>query len=396
MVSRLFSAAVWVVMVGGLSACPRPAKVQTLAPEVLKERLARFQAEQRDVARHWLFATPPGATGDASPVLSRVTGFRASTAADDVAGESGVPATLQAELKQWGKDWLDHVDDADLTGLELGWMKGLAHFAVWDLEAEGSPGRSADPTTWVEAPIPNFTVLSMAAKARLLHGLRAGEGAAAAAEVRALARLSATTEMHIGNLVGIQLAAIEAKARAVAVERSHDLRDWPTATSPDEIAALKRVVVTASQFFHIAELDREAEDDIVVGRCAAIADGAKWAIIGRDLLKDAEPARYATLAQTIRDADCRLTTVRAAWNQPPLPAREALAVLTQTSPKRRPSGLSMHLLWIPQVRASVGRRAMQSIGKPLVAYDDDFPEKMAHRGAGSHHDLVAQNASKKK
>lgn len=371
MVFRLFGIAVCMVMVGGLSACPRPPKAQRLPPDEFSKRLARFHAEHREVARHWLFATPAGVAGDASPVLARVTGFRASTAADDVPGEPGVPTPLQAALEQWGKDWIAHVDDADLAGLELGWMKGLERFAVWDLEAPGSPRRSADPTTWADAPIPNFTVLSMVAKARLLQGLRAGEGAAAAAEVRALARLATTTETNIGNLFGIALAAIEAKARAVAVERSDDLSGWPAATSPDEIAALKRVVMTSSQFFHVAVLDREAEADVVVGRCAAIAEGAMWAIVGRDLLNAAVPERYATLAETIRDADCRLTNVRAAWNQPPLPAREAIEALRQNTAKRRPLGLSTHLLWIPQVRASVGWRLLPSIGTPFGAYDEE-------------------------
>jgi hypothetical protein len=184
-------------------------------------------------------------------------------------------------------------------------------------------------------------------------------------------------------MVALSLASIEAKARDVAVQRSHDLRDWPTATTRADLDKLKRVLITSSQFFHVKTLDSESEDDIVVGRCAAIAEGAMYAIIARDLLQPARAERYASLAQTIRTANCRLTNVAPAWNQPPLPAREAVKLLQKSRSKARHPKPFDHLLWIPMIRGAVGLSLMPTMGTPLGMYRHVDEEVSLHPSQSS-------------
>lgn len=269
----------------------------------------RIIEDQRALAGHWLFERRVGG-GDASDILEPRTGWVGGSAAR--AGDSGVPAALVQTIKGWGQEWASHVDDADLTGVDLAWMKDLDKLDHWDLEREGSP-MNQRPWHWHDAPTPSFITLQSAAKARLLVGLRAGDPAGAAAEVRELARLSASTETLIGDMVAVALVRVTIKARAVAEQRKLDLSAWPR-TTDDEADRLRRALWSASAFFQPLAVDDTMEQHIVAGRCTALLEGGAGALWLRGFLEDRYADRYRSLTESITRSPCRLKNLRRAWN----------------------------------------------------------------------------------
>lgn len=275
---------------------------------------AEFLKDQRELADHWLFQRRPGVV-DASVVLASVAGWK-GTRGGDIAATSGVPATLQANIDAWGSNWLDHVDDVDLTGVDLRWMNDLARFDFWDIEADGSPMNDL-PWDWRTTPLPNFISLQTAAKVRLLQGLREARGAEAAAEVRELARLAASTEVLVGEMVGVAMMKSDVRARQIATKRGHDVTSWPMSTM-HEAERLKRTIWAANGFFRTVPLAPAIEKDVVVGRCAALMEGGAAALMVRGLMKQQRHLeRYASLTTSINDSPCRLKNLRRAWNQAP-------------------------------------------------------------------------------
>jgi hypothetical protein len=274
---------------------------------------ADFLKDQREFADHWLFQRRPGGV-DASVVLAFVAGWK-GTSGGDIAGTSGVPATLRANIEAWGSNWVDHVDDVDLAGVDLGWMKDLARFDFWDLEADGSPMNEV-PWNWRTTPIPDFISLQTAAKVRLLQGLREAKGAEAAAEVRELARLTASTETLVGEMIGVAMIKSDVRARQMATKREQDVTSWPISTM-QEAERLRRTMWAANGLFSTVPLAPAIENDVVVGRCAALLEGGASALMVRGLMNERYLERYASLTKSINDSSCRLKNLRRAWNQAP-------------------------------------------------------------------------------
>jgi len=309
---------------------------------------ADFLKDQRELAGHWLFERRPGG-GDASVVLATVAGWRRE-GPGDIAGESGVPPALEADLKAWGTNWLDHVDDADLTGVDLRWMRDLARFDHWDIEADGSPANEA-PWAWSTAPFPDYITLQTAAKVRLLQGLREAKGAEAAAEVRELARLAASTETLIGDMVGVSMIKFDVRARLMATKRGQDASSWPTSTI-EEAERLRRTIWAAVGFFEALPLAPEIENDVVVGRCTALLEGGATALMVRGLMIESHSARYASLTKSINESSCRLKNLRRAWNQAPSLEQELRDVSRLT--KGGPIEALTPLLFLPGFNQASG------------------------------------------
>jgi hypothetical protein len=332
----------------------------------LRERVLE---DQRVLAGHWLFG-PGGGGGDASVVLCPRAGWRGRGV--DQAGDPGVPTALVAQVKDWGPDWATHAVDVDLTGVDLAWMKELPRYDHWDLEAEGSP-LNTPPWRWHDAPIPDFVPLQAAAKVRLLQGIRAGAPAEAVAEVRALARLCASTEMLIGEMIAAALMGIERKARLAAGAQGLDLTAWPTITE-EEVQQVQRTLWGAVAFFQPIALETGATtpvaDAIQVGRCAALLEGgANTHFLGQFL-----GARYDERTRVIGDAiarsPCRLKNLRRVWNgtdgEGQLVADDELfCTVSMEGGGERPPGCDAlgAILWLPWTKAAIGETLL-SIASP--------------------------------
>jgi hypothetical protein len=287
----------------------RAAELATIVP--------RYRADQEDLKDHWLFATVDGP--DASSVLTaRVSVWPGP----DLPGTPlGVPADVVEALRTRGADWASSAAPLDLDELELGWLAELPRFGVWDIEAEGSP-MNVRPVDWwpnltgapsePDNPVPGFVGLFPVQKARLLQGLARGDLPAAFAETRALARLCASTELYIGALVAAAMVRVEGQFIEALQARGIDA-GVPEPTTSALAEQLHRATWAAPAAFQLLPSVEGLEDDVVVARCAGLAEGLAVAAFLRVLLSDQEAASYARLDGLLTSSRCRLKNLRAAW-----------------------------------------------------------------------------------
>ncbi len=244
-------------------------------------------------------------------------------------GPPPLPEPLLTQLEAWKETCFEHVDEAQLEGLDLVWMGQLAAFGFWDLESEGSPIAKAPYAHFTE-PVPMFLDVQRLARARLLQGLREGTVVAAAAEVRELARLSFTTEHLVGEMVGVGLLSVEAKAHAEAVKRGVDVAGWAPLVEEAARGQLKRALWAANAPTSMLATGVVASTRLPVGRCSALREGLGNAHFLRRYTERLVPERYEALTAALADSPCRLRRARLAWatqsteGQPPISLCDAL------------------------------------------------------------------------
>ncbi len=112
-------------------------------------------------------------------------------------GQLHLPEPLVARLKTPG--WQSSGPEL-YAGLGFSWMKQLLEFDHWSLSAQG-PLRDGRPTTFVDAPLPNYLTLLHWARLRLLKGAHEGQLEQATSEVLHLADLCASGGTLIGELM---------------------------------------------------------------------------------------------------------------------------------------------------------------------------------------------------
>lgn len=334
------------------------------SPPSAKAREA-YLKDQRDFADHWLFRA--AGDGDASKVLAARISWRGLEAPGPKV-DSGVPERLADELREWGASFASHAEDADLSGADLTWMAELPRFGYWDLEAPGSP-LATRRFDWAAAPLPDFLQVITVARARLLQGLQQPATLPAAlGEVRALARLSATTETLIGVAVGASLVKLEAAAVAqarrngLAPEVEAALAPLTPIATDEEAERMKRAVMAARAFFTVDPEEPTLADEVKLGRCAGLGEGLAGALLLRRYLEPEYGPRYARLTTLLDSSSCRLRGLRRAWNsddgegQLPVSAQALCGV--EEARGARVSGsacrLGAPLVWVPGVRAAVG------------------------------------------
>jgi hypothetical protein len=136
---------------------------------------------------------------DASPLLFKYIRW-------DVKTNPPVPNEIVEALKANTSSFVDHVDDVNVSHIDLGFMGQLKQFAYFDIDATNTQ-KTFNVFT---EKIPNFTDVQNIAKVRMLQGLVSGDARVAAAEVRELARLCLSTEQIVGEMVGVMLLGVEA------------------------------------------------------------------------------------------------------------------------------------------------------------------------------------------
>jgi len=313
------------VMIGGGAVITRQLRSEREATQQARAAglatiVPRYRADQAALKDHWLFATVDGP--DASSVLQARVPFRPGP---DLPGTPlGVPADVVTALRTRGADWASSAAPLDLTALDLGWLAELPRFGVWDVEAEGSP-MNVRPFHWTTVPVPEFVGLFPVQKARLLQGLARGDLPAAFAETRALARLCASTELYLGAVVAATMVKIEGQFIEALQARGID-PGVPEPTTSTLAEQLTRAAWAAPAAFQLLPPVEGLEDDVIVARCAGLAEGLGSADFLRPLLGHQQKDRYARLDALLTSSPCRLKSLRAAWRERVArPSHEALA-----------------------------------------------------------------------
>ncbi|MDP1921358.1 MAG: hypothetical protein Q8L14_34275 [Myxococcales bacterium] len=281
--------------------------------KALRERQAESAADQSALATQvmadhlrWqndpLFQPRDG--GDAAEVLFRHVGFEGRGRAPEA-----LPVELMAAVKDAGLGW--PTAPIDVATADLAWMSELSRFATWDIEGPGTPLFTA-PFDGMNEPLPSYVDIGPIAKVRLLQGLASGKMRPALADVRELARLSLTTEMLIGDMVGVALLRLERRGAEEAVKRGLDLEGWRAFTD-DETESLKRALWVATHSTSlIAPLKPLDSQFPLVGRCSAQRELA-LALYVRPWASSVLSDKYRAFDEQLATSSCRLRRLRKAW-----------------------------------------------------------------------------------
>lgn len=261
----------------------------------------QVMADQRRWAADPLFAPRDG--GDASALLLQHVGW------DQRPPPEQLPAEVSAALRDAGEAWLTR--PIDVSAVDTRWMRELSAFAIWDLEAPGTPLHGT-PFRSFEDDYPDFWHLTNLAKVRALQGLASGEPGPAIDDVTELARLSLTNERLISNMMGTALLGLARKTADEAATRGQDA-GRARVFSEEEVRSLRATLwVSTSASSLLGSPAGIAPDFPLVGECAAQFELA-GALTLRQYVKPVLPERYRELEEALQKSPCRVTRLRAAW-----------------------------------------------------------------------------------
>jgi hypothetical protein len=263
---------------------------------------AQFLDDQAYLASHPLFAPRKGARDAGSVIGPRIHWVRVRPGTLDypALSDDAIDRGLYDKL---GADWLDAPPER-WSGLDFGWMAQLAQQDFWDLERNSI----SDPDDLLR-PEPLSSDLFAWAELRLARGLHENALPAAVAEVQELARLCFTTEHFATHIAGIALLASVNEAQ----KKSAGSLPWA------ELGRIQRSLFGAQAFARLETPPQYAPDfdKLVVGRCAALGDGAWTALLTRAELVDSHPEEYRRLESLLVHApECRLRRIRERWALP--------------------------------------------------------------------------------
>jgi len=193
---------------------------------------------------------------------------------DDPPGRLHLADALAERLKSYGNDWPMKISDADLEGLDFGWMTTLRRFDHWSLFGAGRL-REQSVDKFFDLPIPNYSSLRLWSRLRLAAAFRRGDFAQASSDVRHLADLIRTQDIPIPEMIAVAMYRLDARAREVAVGRGIDVAGWP---QPDlEQLDRHRQTVLASLNFTYPGVRPETVRKAVAcmpSPCPALIEGA--------------------------------------------------------------------------------------------------------------------------
>lgn len=351
-----------------------------LAAAVLREHAPQFRDDEKQLSSLPLFAPRSGKVDAGAFLNPRVTwvGDHPSIAAyratqGNAASALALPEELKQRLSEWSKAWPAHAADVDLSGLDFQWMRELARYDHWDIDT-GSPIAWMKPFSWISAPLPSYVDLQHWAKLRLLKGEQHDDIVTAAAEVRELARLVASTELLLGDMMAISILKQERRAYERARARERSTAGW----QPLEDEDLDRWRRVAYGFQAFADL--HAPSDVVgdvwtapdarVGRCGAIRESYSGALMHRHLAEEGHAEGYARLTQILAatQGECQVSALRAQWAAYPDedgPLKLELDGCTAVGAVERPFWcvLAPAVLSVAGVKTAVGERLLR-LGTP--------------------------------
>lgn len=213
--------------------------------------------------------------------------------------------TLKA-IEKLGDDWM-HAGPDVWSGIDLGWMAQLAEYDYWDVDRNAVPREQG---RWSDTE-PDSRDLWAWSKLRIAKGVHEHALAPALAEVQELAHLCLTIERSRTQLAAI---AMLRQARRAAE------REAPTLSSrtadPETTVRMLRAISAAEAFARLETPESYERDfaEIVVGRCSALHDGLRTALLVHAHLREARSADYERIDRLLATSpDCRLATVRQRW-----------------------------------------------------------------------------------
>jgi hypothetical protein len=244
----------------------------------------------------------PGAHADASAFFAPLIDWEARPGQPPRRGTLALPKPTRDRLRQFPTGtWLNAITAADAFGLDFLWMQQAQQFDHWDLSRD--PYFAEDDPAFFFHTIPNFEPFLQWSKLRLSIALQQGDASRAAAEVRHLADLCASTQVLIGVQVGVALRTLEATTREAAVVRGHEVSSWPE-TSEAHRAAYRSLRPAHLYFFPgvSTRVMKRAASCLGPQRCILLVEGLA---AHRELGDLASNHTTAVLESLIGENKCR-------------------------------------------------------------------------------------------
>jgi hypothetical protein len=224
-----------------------------------------------------------------------------------------VPNSLPRSNKDF-RDWLT-ASSVEVSVLDFEWMRRLRAYDHWDL-LKNAPVEPREPFELAKAQLPDFNLLQLWAKFRLLHGVRSGQPLEAAEDVRHLAWLSYRMDTVFGGSLAAELLRLERQAYDSVQAPPPEWRPMPTL----QIERLRALTLSSLAFSHVsapAEVARRARrcGDPVVTRCIALSETAFMARFLKPLAEDDYPEEYRALTEDLEAFPCSTSVPRTVWER---------------------------------------------------------------------------------
>jgi hypothetical protein len=289
-------------------------KYQPLLERTQKEatEYVGFFCEQQEIlARDPWFHTPR-TEGDAGPLLNAWLPWKPELRLPD-----GSPLAIPAPLPQKNEDfqsWLE-APSVDPSGMDFEWMQRLRAFDRWDL-LKNAPVAAREPFELAQAKLPDFGLLRLWAKLRLLHGVRSGQPREAAEDVRHLAWLAYRTDTIFGAQLAEELLQLERQAHGSVQAPAPEWQPM----SARNIELLRVLTLSSSAFSYVsvpADVAKRARrcGEPVVTRCIAMGEAAFLARFLKPFAEDDYAEQYRALAEDFEAFPCPTSVPRTVWER---------------------------------------------------------------------------------
>lgn len=271
-----------------------------------------FCEEQAKLAADPWFQEPR-AEGDAGPLLNA---WLAWEGGPEMPEDSPLqlPAGLVQRAKSW-ESWLTADLDGDLPGLDFSWMAKLHAYDRWDT-LKHRPVPLEQPFHYMTASVPNYIPLQLWAKFRLRHGMKTGNVAEAARDVRHLAWLCYRSDTILGAMIAVALLGLERKAHDAMARPP---ADWRPMTQ-EQTERMRAVFWASMSFSTIAapvEVARKARTcgPAPITRCTGLGEAAGMARYLKPFAERPYREAYAALDADIAAASCPTSLLKTLWER---------------------------------------------------------------------------------
>lgn len=274
---------------------------------------AGFFCEQQTLLAQDPWFHEPRTEGDASPLLNAWLSWEYGP---EMPADSPLtlPAGLVQRAKTW-ESWLTADLDADLPGLDFSWMAKLHAYDRWDT-LKHRPVPLEQPFHYMTANVPNYIPLQLWAKFRLRQGMKTGNIAEAARDVRHLAWLAYRSDTILGAMIAVAILGLEQKAHASMAQPPADWRPMME-EQKERMRAVFWASMTFSSVAAPVEVARKARTcgPAPITRCAALGEAAGMARYLKPFAERPYREAYAALEETLASASCPTSLLKTIWEQ---------------------------------------------------------------------------------
>jgi len=240
---------------------------------------------------------------------------------DKPPGRLHLRADLAERLSSYGREWPVRITDADLTGLDFGWLVELGQHDHWTLLGAGRL-RDLPPDNLFTEAIPNYEHLMYWAKLRYALAFRRSDLTAAVGEVRHLAMLVHSQGLLIAESVAIAMGRFEARAREVAAVYGTDV-SWWNAPAADQLDRQRQAAFASIYFSYpgVSEATLRKAAGCAPSPCMMLVEGAT---ANRSFGEYAASDNLALIESLLERYSCEPAVLQRIRQSRELPAGEAL------------------------------------------------------------------------